>query len=307
LRPETVNLDELLREFAILITRAVGAAIEVRFDGEAQLWLVEADTAQFQSAVLNLAVNARDAMPGGGRLIIETRNVVLDEKTVAPMHDIAPGRYVVVAVRDSGGGMTPEVAARAFDPFFTTKEIDKGTGLGLSQVYGFARQSGGSATIESELGRGTVVRLYPPRSDLADVPVATVASHLNGSVDGKSAGCILVVDDDPFVLEMIVSTLESMGYDTIASRSGSEALDIVRSHEKIDLLFTDVVMPGGLNGTELAHEARRLRPGLPVLLTTGFVAVGADPTVVADEALPMLRKPYRQPELARILHHILRS
>jgi CheY-like chemotaxis protein len=265
------------------------------------------DTAQFQSAVLNLAVNARDAMPGGGRLTIETHNVVLDEKTVASMQDMAAGRYVVVAVSDTGGGMTREIAARAFDPFFTTKEIDKGTGLGLSQVYGFARQSGGAATIESELGRGTVVRLYLPRSDVADAPIVAVAPNFTCGADSKATGRILIVDDDPFVLDMIVSTLESMGYDTIASRSGGEALDVVRSHEKIDLLFTDVVMPGGLNGTELAHEARRLRPGLPVLLTTGFVALGSDAPVILDDDLPMLRKPYQQPQLAQTLRDVLRS
>ncbi len=314
LRPETVKLDQLLREFAILITRAVGAAIEVRFDAEAEIWPVRVDTAQFQSAILNLAVNARDAMPGGGRLTIEIRNTVLDENRVAVMHDIAPGRYVVVAVRDTGGGMTPEVASRAFDPFFTTKEVDKGTGLGLSQVYGFARQSGGGATIESELGHGAVVRLYLPRCDVVQAPVVSVPPA--SIVSEPGAGRILVVDDDPLVLDMLVGTLESLGYDTLMSRSGNEALmsrsgnealDTVRSEEKIDLLLTDVVMPGGLNGTELAHEARRLRPDLRVLLTTGYVALGADAPAVIDETLPMLRKPYRPPELARMVREVLQS
>jgi PAS domain S-box-containing protein len=307
LRPETVRLDELLREFAILVTRAVGAAIEVRFDAQAELWPVRVDTAQFQSAILNLAVNARDAMPGGGRLAIEMRNVVLDEKAVPVQQDMAPGRYVVAAVRDTGGGMTPEVAARAFDPFFTTKEIDKGTGLGLSQVYGFARQSGGGATIESELGRGTEVRIYLPQSEVAYAPTASVAEDLTPELDEQGTGRILVVDDDPDVLDMVVSTLEAMGYDTVASRSGSEALEAVRSDEKIDLLFTDVIMPGRLNGSELALEARRLRPDLRVLLTSGFVAVGADAPAVFDKTLPMLRKPYRQPDLARMLRDVLKS
>jgi len=307
LRPETVKLDELLREFAILITRVVGAAIEVRFDAEADLWPVRVDTAQFQSAILNLAVNARDAMPGGGRLVIELRNVVLDERGVAVLQDMAPGRYVVVAVRDTGGGMTREVAARAFDPFFTTKEIDKGTGLGLSQVYGFAQQSGGGAAIESELGQGTVVRLYLPRSEVVDAPIALVGEDLSPQLDEQAPGRILVVDDDPDVLDMVVSTLVSMGYDTLASRSGNEALEAVRSDEKIDLLFTDVIMPGGLNGAELAQEARRLRPDLRVLLTTGFVAIGADLPAIVDETLPILRKPYRQLELARMVRDVLRS
>jgi two-component system CheB/CheR fusion protein len=170
---------------------------------------------------------------------------VLDENGVAVMHDMAPGRYVVAAVRDTGGGMTPEVASRAFDPFFTTKEVDKGTGLGLSQVYGFARQSGGGATIESELGHGTVVSLYLPHCDVVRGPVLSVPPA--SMVDEPGAGRILVVDDDPLVLDMLVGTLESLGYDTLASRSGNEALDTVRSDEKIDLLLTDVVMPGGLN------------------------------------------------------------
>jgi CheY-like chemotaxis protein len=265
------------------------------------------DTAQFQSAILNLAVNARDAMPGGGRLVIETRNVVLDEKAMTVLQDMAPGCYVVVSVRDTGGGMTREVAARAFDPFFTTKEINKGTGLGLSQVYGFARQSGGATTIESKPGRGTVVNLYLPRSEAVGAPTELAAGSLTPDNDAQGMGRILVVDDDPDVLDMLVNSLNAMGYQTLASRSGNEALETVRSNEKIDLLFTDVIIPGGLNGVELAQEARRLRPDLRVLLTTGFVAVGADAPAVVDETLRMLRKPYRQPELARMVRDVLRS
>ena len=233
LRPETVSLDELLREFAILITRAVGAAIEVRFDSEAELWPVRVDTAQFQSAILNLAVNARDAMPGGGRLVIEMRNVIFDEQAVTVLQGMAPGGYVTVAVRDTGGGMTQEVAARAFDPFFTTKEIDKGTGLGLSQVYGFARQSGGGASIESALGRGTVVTLYLPRSEDVGVPITLAAEDLTAGLDEQRRGRILVIDDDPDVLDMVVSTLGSLGYDTLAFHSGNEALEVLHSDEKI--------------------------------------------------------------------------
>jgi len=214
------------------------------------------------------------------------------------------GEYVMVAVRDTGGGMTQRVLSQAFDPFFTTKEIGKGTGLGLSQVYGFARQSGGSAAIESAPGGGTTVRLYLPRTSRVVAAPAARRTDPDATSEGET---VLVVEDDPSVLDMVVLNLSSLGYRTVVARNGREALEILRSREPVDLLFTDVVMPGGLNGVQVAHEAASMRPGLRVLLTTGHIAVGEGTGVRIDERLPMLKKPYRRPELARKLAEVLHA
>ena len=304
LRPEIANLVLLIQEFRMLIERAAGATTEVGFEDQRELWPVLVDSAQFQSALLNLVMNSRDAMPGGGKLAIQTRNVIVDQQMAASIPDLTPGEYVMVAVRDTGGGMTPHVISRAFDPFFTTKETGKGSGLGLSQVYGFARQSGGSVAIESALGHGTTVRLYLPHADGAVVAAVTPADVEQEPVEGE---IVLVVEDDPNVLEMAVVTLGSLGYRTVVARSGREALDILHGNEPVDLLFTDVVLPGGLNGMQVAHEAANIRPGLRVLLTTGYLGVSEAGAVPIDERLPMLRKPYRRPELAKKLDEVLRS
>jgi two-component system CheB/CheR fusion protein len=302
LRPEVANLVMLIHDFRILIDRAAGATIEVAVENGSQVWPVLVDSAQFQSAILNLVVNARDAMPGGGRLVIEARNVVIDQQMAASIADLGAGEYVMVAVGDTGGGMTPQVISRAFEPFFTTKEPGKGTGLGLSQVYGFARQSGGSVAIESALGRGTTVRLYLPRADGTVVAVATAAHTGEEAADRE---IVLVVEDDPNVLDMVIVNLASLGYRTVIAHSGREALEILRGNKPLDLLFTDVVLPGGLNGVQLAHEAAAIRPGLRVLLTTGYIGVSEPATVPIDDHLPMLRKPYRRPDLAKKLEEVL--
>jgi len=302
LRPEVADLNALIEAFAILIKRAAGPTIDVEMDKVPDVWPTSVDPAQFQSAILNLVMNARDAMPGGGRLVIETRNVFLDERTAAAAEELKPGEYVVIAVRDTGGGMTPHVIARAFDPFFTTKEIGKGTGLGLSQVYGFARQSGGTAAIESALGQGTAVRLYLPRAVRAVAASATEAGEGSGTTDRET---VLVVEDDPEVLDMVVLNLTSLGYCPVVARNGREALEILRGNEPIDLLFTDVVMPGGVDGSQVADEAARMRPGLRVLLTTGYTALGDETGIRHDERLPMLKKPYRRPDLAKKLREAL--
>ena len=302
LRPKVANLNELIEAFTILINRAAGATIVVEMDKETDLWSASVDPAQFQSAILNLVMNARDAMPDGGRLVIETRNVILDEKTAAATEELKPGEYVMVAVKDTGGGMTPHVISRAFDPFFTTKEIGKGSGLGLSQVYGFARQSGGTAAIESALKQGTTVRLYLPRAVKAVAAPVREVGEGSGTTDGET---VLVVEDDPDVLEMVVLNLSSLGYRPVVAHDGREALEILRGHEPIDLLFTDVVMPGGLSGVQLADEAARMRPGLRVLLTTGHVALGEETGIRIDERMPMLKKPYRQLDLAKKLREVL--
>jgi two-component system CheB/CheR fusion protein len=304
LRPEAANLVMLIHDFRILIDRAAGATIEVKVRNGRQIWPVLVDSAQFQSAILNLVMNARDAMPGGGRLVIDARNVVIDQQMAASIADLTPGEYVMVAVGETGGGMTPHVIARAFEPFFTTKEPGRGTGLGLSQVYGFARQSGGTVTIESALGRGTTVRLYLPHAH--DVVAAARPPTEFAEADTERE-VVLVVEDDPNVLDTVVANLASLGYRTVVARSGHEALEILRSSEPIDLLFTDVVLPGGLNGVQIAREAVRIRSGLRVLLTTGRIGLSEPMPTVIDDRLPMLRKPYRRPDLAKKLNEVLRS
>ncbi len=306
LRPEIADIVSLIKDFRILIDRAAGATINVEVDNEPLLWPALVDSAQFQSAILNLVMNARDAMPGGGRLAIEARNVVLNKQMAATTTPgIKPGEYVVVSIRDTGGGMTEHVMSRAFDPFFTTKETGKGTGLGLSQVYGFAQQSGGTAVIDSAFGRGTTVRVYLPRAVGVIVGAAIRVTEADEASDAAEA--ILVVEDDPNVLDMVAVNLSSLGYRTVVARNGREALEILRGTDPVDLLFTDVVMPGGLNGVQVAREAVCIRSGLRVLLTTGHVSLGDEAGVTIDEHLPMLKKPYRRPDLAKKLEEVLRS
>jgi PAS domain S-box-containing protein len=303
LRPEVVNLNDLVQDFRLLIARAVGEAIEIDFRPDPSLWPSLVDPAQLQSAVLNLAVNARDAMPGGGRLLIETGNVTVGEAEAATAETV-PGRYVMLAVGDAGTGMPSETLARAFEPFFTTKEIGRGTGLGLSQVYGFARQSGGYATIESELGHGTTVRVYLPRTEIA-APASIVKMPLEKSMG--SGETILVVEDDPNVLETVVNMLRSLGYGTIVAANGREALAVLERGGTIDLLFTDIVMPGGINGFDLAHEAGQQYPGLKVLLTTGYAAIHGNPEMVPTTEFAVLRKPYLRADLAAKIDEVLAS
>lgn len=302
LRPETVNPNRLLKDFQGLLRRAMGETIQVRLDLDASLDPVRLDPGQFESAVLNLAVNARDAMQGGGVLTVRTCNAHLDAGELADRPDLSPGAYVLVAVTDTGHGMDAATKARAFEPFFTTKEVGKGTGLGLSQVYGFVRQAGGHAQIKSEAGRGTSVELYLPRS------VGQVAkSQPVGPLPLRRAAAgevVLVVEDEPAVLEMAVESLGELGYRTLTATQASEALDRLQGPERIDILFSDVVMPGGMNGVQLSVEARRLRPGLRVLLTSGYTGTALDDQGVPAD-LPLLSKPYQREELATKMRLVL--
>ena len=302
LRPETVNPNRLLRDFEALLNRAVGETVMIRFDLDASLDPVRRDPGQFESAVLNLAVNARDAMPGGGVLTVKTCNGHLDADEIPDRPDLRPGAYVLVSVTDTGQGMDAATRGRAFEPFFTTKDVGKGTGLGLSQVYGFVRQAGGHAQIKSEVGGGTSVELYLPRS---------VEKAAEGRPDNvlplrraTSGEVVLVVEDEPAVLEMAVESLAELGYQTLTATRASEALDRLGGPERIDILFSDVVMPGGMNGVQLSVEARRLRPGLRVLLTSGYTGTALDEHAVPAD-LPLLSKPYRRDELANKLRVVM--
>ncbi|HEX5454456.1 MAG TPA: PAS domain-containing protein [Stellaceae bacterium] len=290
LRPVAADLNALLREIEVLLRRAVGESVEIVVDRASGLGHCEIDPAQFEAAALNLVINARDAMPNGGRITLHTRDVAPHE--VPAELELAAGAYIAFAVRDTGAGMPPEVAARAFEPFYTTKEIGKGSGLGLSMVYGFARQSGGGVRLESAPGAGTGVTLYLPRAVAEAAAAEPVAA---GEARPSGSGAVLIVEDDDDVRDVSVETLSSLGYEVSVARNGREALAVLRRPGPLDLLFTDIVMPGGLSGVALARRARTIRPGIRVLLTTGYAGLE---TAGADE-FSMILKPFRPAELSR--------
>ena len=263
LLPEIHDISELIRGFETVLRRACGEPIEVTMRFAPKLKASLVDPQQLESALLNLVVNARDAMPRGGKLTITTENVEIDARQAASMSGISAGEYVMIAIADTGQGMTPEVLAHAVEPFYTTKEVGKGSGLGLSQVYGFVTQSGGHVEIESAPGKGTTVKLYLPVTENA--PAEEELPDLEAPHPLRPA-TVLVVEDDLHLLEAAVETLQSLGYKVLTARDGAQALRNLELGESIDVLFTDVVMPNGMNGVELAREARRLRPSLRVLL-----------------------------------------
>src|SRR5882724_3678265 len=302
LEPRRIDVTALVRGMDNLLRRTLGEDVDLRAIEDHQLWSAVADPAQLESALLNLAINARDAMPAGGRLMIETRNIHLDEDYAARNAEVKVGDYVMVAVTDTGSGMPPEVLERAFEPFFTTKETGKGTGLGLSMIYGFMKQSGGHVKIYSEVGLGTTMRLYLPRA-AADAP-APVAPAVQTDVPiGNET--ILAVEDDVDVRLFVVAQLESLGYRVLAAETGIRARAILSGPERIDLLFTDVVMPGGLTGKQLADEAVRQRPQLKTLYTSGYT----ENTIIhqgrLDPGVQLLSKPYRRGDLARKVRQVL--
>jgi two-component system NtrC family sensor kinase len=272
LRPEIVNPNRLINEVAELLRQAVGEAIELNFVLSPTLDPCRVDPAQFEAALLNLVVNARDAVAETGRKItIRTENIVFDERHRPPLPVISFGPYIAVSVIDNGEGMTPEIVSRVFEPFFTTKEVGRGSGLGLSQVYGFVKQSGGYVYIDSERGNGTKVHLYLPRStDMSENP-EMFARREFARKDAEGA-TILLVEDEPDVREVLAAEITNFGYRVMTASSGPEALSILDRDGEIDLLFSDVVMPGGMRGDELARRAREIRPGLKVLLTSGYPA-----------------------------------
>ena len=297
LDPETVYADKLVREFQPLMRRAVGEGCEIRLHTDELVWPCHVDPAQLETALLNLALNSRDAMPNGGVVEITIRNTMVEGGDVA---GLAPGPYVTLSVADTGDGIPPEALDRVFDPFFTTKEVGKGTGLGLSMVYGFVRQSGGHVTVVSEVGTGTTVTLYLPRA-AAD----TKAEPEEIEAQPPPAGLerVLVVEDDEQVLEVTSAMLTSLGYQILSARNAAEAIEILKSGEEFDLLFSDLGIPG-MNGFDLAREAKRLRPRIKVLLTSGYTA----DVLARDQAppeFPIVRKPFYKADLARSLRSAL--
>lgn len=301
LNPMPLNISHRVREMDELLRRALGEDIEIETVLAAGLWTTLADANQLENVILNLSINARDAMPTGGRLTIETGNAALDEGYTAGAPDVAPGQYVMLAISDTGHGMPPEVAARAFEPFFTTKPEGKGTGLGLSMAYGFAKQSGGHIRIYSEPGAGTTIRLYLPRSHEKEV---VPPRPLTGPVTGGSE-TILVVEDDLGVQAAVVNTLQTLGYHVLRANDAQAALSILQSGVHIDLLFTDVVMPGPLRSPALAQRARQIMPGIAVLFTSGYTQNAVVHGGRLDPGVELLSKPYRQEDLARRIRHLL--
>jgi signal transduction histidine kinase len=302
LAPQAVDANRLVLAMEGLLRRTLGEHIEYRIVLNPGLWPAMVDSAQLESAVLNLALNARDAMPLGGALTIETSCTHLDDAYAGQHPEVQPGDYVMIAVSDSGTGMAPEILAQVFEPFFTTKEVGKGTGLGLSMVYGFVRQTGGHIKLYSELGEGTTVKLYLPR---ADASPAAAEPPRPAPVTGAGE-VVLAVEDNDLVRSHVTSELKALGYSVLSAASGAEALHIVHDRaRRIDLLFTDVVMPGGLSGPDLARLAVEVRPGLKVLYTSGYTENSVVHNGRLDPGVQLLTKPYRRQELARKLREVL--
>jgi PAS domain S-box-containing protein len=300
LRPHNVDINKAVLDVAKLLRPTLGQQIEIGTVLGKDVKPAHIDPSQLANAVINMAINARDAMPNGGKLLLETANVELDGVYAAANPDTQAGPYVMLAISDTGDGMKPEVRERAFEPFFTTKEVGQGSGLGLSMVYGFVKQSGGHIRIYSEEGHGTTIRLYLPPARGA---VETIKSDSEAISGGSEV--ILVVEDDPMVRAFVVNQLTGLGYKTIAASDGRAAMAIVERGEPFDLLFTDIVMPGGLSGRNLADAVARQRPGIKVLYTSGYT----DNAVVhhgrLDEGLLLLTKPYRKPQLAKMVRQAL--
>jgi PAS domain S-box-containing protein len=298
----SVDFNRLIGDMDELLRRTLGEHVEIELKLAGDLWPALADSGQVENSLLNLAINARDAMPDGGKLTIETSNVHLDDDYASHNAEVAPGDYVMMAVTDTGTGMAEDVLAHVFEPFFTTKEVGKGTGLGLSMIYGFAKQSGGHAKIYSEIGHGTTVRLYLPRlanQSAGSDTAAAAAPHKGG---GET---ILVVEDNPDVRRLVVRQLRELGYDVIEAANGPQALQVLDGGASIDLLFTDVVMPGGMTGRQLAEAAKARRPNLKTLFTSGYTEDSILRLGKLDPGVRLLSKPYRKYELATRIREAL--
>jgi CheY-like chemotaxis protein len=301
LTPVATDVSGLIGSLEDMLRRTLGETIDLRVMEAPALWLATIDPHQFENALINLAINARDAMPLGGTLIIESAAITLDEAYAAQQTEVTPGDYIVVSVSDTGAGMPPEVLEKVFEPFFTTKEVGKGSDLGLSMVFGFAMQSKGHLSIFSEVGCGTTVKLYLPRSgkDAAqDSPMEKSQEFVRGSAR------ILLVEDDESLREVPVRMLRRQGYEVVEARNGEEAIKRLSADGPFDLLFTDVVLPGGMNGVEIAAQAKRGQPDIKVLYTTGYSENAVVHNGQLDPGVTLISKPYRRQELLEIIHSV---
>jgi CheY-like chemotaxis protein len=304
LDPRPLDANKLVAGMSELLRRTLGEAVAIETVLAGGLWQTMADPNQLESALLNLAVNARDAMPKGGRLTIETANSHLDEPYASQHPEVQPGQYVMIAVSDTGSGMSKDIMERVFEPFFTTKDIGQGTGLGLSQVYGFIKQSHGHIKLYSEIGHGTVVKLYLPRL----MGAARVEAENAAAEDVASSGAgelILVVEDDEAVRGYSIETLRELGYRVVIAPNGAAGLEQLARYPAIRLLFTDVGLPGGMTGRQLADRARQLRPDLLVLFTTGYARNAIVHGGILDAGTHLLPKPFTHGALAAKIRALL--
>jgi signal transduction histidine kinase/CheY-like chemotaxis protein len=303
LEPAVINVNKLVTGMSELLERSLGETVQIETVLAGGAWPTEIDPSQLENAILNLAVNARDAMPAGGKLTIEVQNAFLDEAYAKRDAEIMPGQYVLVAVSDTGQGMPQETASRAFEPFFTTKDRARGTGLGLSQVYGFVKQSGGHIRIYSEVGLGTTVKLYFRRYAGDSAPVGEVQRSEETPL-GSADETILVVEDDAGVRATSVETLKTLGYAVLEAEDGPSGLLVIHDNAHIALLFTDVVMPG-MSGRELADAAQQLRPDLRTLYTTGYTRNSIVHGGRLDPGVDLIQKPFTIDQLARKVRSVL--
>jgi signal transduction histidine kinase len=305
LSPQPLDANKMIGNMSELLHSTLGEHIQIETVAGPRLWTISADLQQLENAILNIAINARDAMPDGGKLTIETANIYLDDAYCRQNPEITPGQFAMIAITDTGSGMTPEVAARAFDPFFTTKAIGKGTGLGLSQVYGFVKQSNGHVKVYSEPGDGTAVKIYLPRLiGEADETRHKVASEPMRT--GERSEIILVVEDDSMMRRLTSEALHELGYTVFDSENAADALAILDRVTDVKLLFTDVVMPD-VNGKKLAEEAVRRRPDLKVLFTTGYTANAVVHGGVLDSGVNFISKPFTLDQLAAKVRAVLEA
>jgi PAS domain S-box-containing protein len=303
LDPKPTNANRLLSGLGDLVRRTVGPSVKVEVVEASGLWPILVDPNQLENAVLNLCINARDAMPDGGNITIETANKWLDDRA-ARQHDLPVGQYVSICVTDTGTGMTPEVIAKAFDPFFTTKPIGEGTGLGLSMIYGFARQSGGQIRIYSEVGQGTTMCLYLPRhTDPAVLDDELEQSDNEGA--GGEGEVVLIIDDDPTIRMLVAEVLADSGYKVMQAQDGPAGIKLLDSNAKIDLLITDVGLPGGMNGRQVADAARVRRRDLKVLFITGYAENAVMGQTRLDDGMFVMTKPFQMDVLAKRIREII--
>ncbi|HEY2780293.1 MAG TPA: PAS domain S-box protein [Steroidobacteraceae bacterium] len=305
LDPKPIDVNTLVSGMSDLLHRTLGETIELETVRAGRLWSAEADANELESALLNLALNARDAMPQGGRLTIETANVDLDRAYAATQTEVIPGQYVSIAVSDTGSGMNEATVSQAFEPFFTTKPVGQGTGLGLSQVYGFVKQSGGHVRIYSEVGQGTTIKIYLPRLLRKEMPGHTPDPQI--TPEGSLAETILVTEDDPDVRTYSVEALQELGYRVIEAADGPSSLELLETTPHVDLLFTDVVLPGGMTGAQLAAQARGRWPDLKVLFTTGYARNAIVHHGRLDPGVQLITKPFTIAELATRVREVLET
>jgi len=301
LQPRETDINMLILDTAKLLRPTLGEHVEIETGFKSEACVAIVDPNQLATAIINLALNSRDAMPGGGKLTLETGLVYLDENYAGQNDDVRPGPYAVIAVSDTGFGIPAAILDRVFDPFFTSKGPGKGTGLGLSMVYGFIKQSAGHIKVYSEEGQGTTVRMYlPPGTGAAMLAESGPEAEHEGGHE-----TILVVEDDRLVREYVLTQLHSLGYVTLAAASAAEALALVGKNEKFDLLFTDVIMPGAMNGRQLADAMVTARPDLKVLFTSGYTENAIIHHGRLDQGVLLLAKPYRKSDLAKMIRKAL--